>query len=168
MRPITFIYDDLGLLDTASDTVREQLRDLVPMTPATEFADEPIVLDAMPSLDHSDDFMDRVIAMMTDLHVVFTLSALVGERTDLEAALAEPLTLATLNLAGLRRFHGAFDGDYEWDSDDNGLIVNWVSGDEVVRLHVPDPREGTDFTLTAIGPHGNFEWRSYSDLGVDL
>lgn len=168
MRPITFIYDDLGLLDDASERVREQLRDFVPMTPTTEFSDEPIVLDAMPSLDHADDFMDRVIAMATDVNVVFTLSALIGERTDIEAALAEPLTLATLNLAGLRRFHGAFDGEYEWDSDDNGLIVNWANGDAVVRLHVPDPREGTDFILTATGPHGTFEWRSYNDLGVDL
>lgn len=168
MRPITFIYDDIGLLDDASDAVREQLRDLVVMTPATEFADDPIVLDAMPSLDHNDDFMDRVIAMLTDVHVVFTLSALVGERTDLEAALAEPLNLATLNLAGLRRFHGAFDGDYEWDSDDDGLVVLWQNGPEVVRLHVPDPREGTDFSLTAHGPHGEFVWRSYRDLGVAL
>lgn len=168
MRPITFIYDDLGLLDSASDTVREQLRDLVVMTEKTEFTEDPIVLDATPSLDHADDFMDRVIAMSTDLHVVFTLSALVGERTDLEAALAEPLTLATLNLAGLRRFHGAFDGDYEWDSDENGLIVSWENGDEVVRLHVPDPKEGTDFVLVAKGPYGDFEWRSFGDLGVAL
>ena len=168
VRPITFIYDDLGLLDTASDAVREQLRDLVVMTPSTEFADEPIVLDSMPSLDHADDFMDRVIAMMTDLHVVFTLSALVGERTDLEAALAEPLTHATLNLAGLRRFHGAFDGEYEWDSDENGLLVDWAADGATVRLHVPDPREGTDFILTAKGPHGDFEWRSFQELGVAL
>ena len=168
MRPITFIYDDLGLLEVASDTVREQLRDLVVMTERTEFTEDPIVLDAIPSLDHDDDFMDRVIAMLTDLHVVFTLSALVGERTDLEAALAEPLTLATLNLAGLRRFHGAFEGDYEWDSDENGLIVSWQKGDDVVRLHVPDPKEGTDFSLVAKGAHGDFEWRSFSDLGVAL
>lgn len=168
MRPLTFIYDDLGLLESASDSVREQLRDLVEMTEKTEFSEDPIVLDAMPSLDHADDFMDRVIAMLTDLHVVFTLSALVGQRTDLEAALAEPLTLATLNLAGLRRFHGAFDGDYEWDSDENGLLVSWQNGDEVVRLHVPDPKEGTDFVLVAKGPHGNFEWHSYGDLGVAL
>lgn len=168
MRPITFVYDDLGLLDGASDEVRTRLRDLVVMTPTTEFADEPIVLDAMPSLDHDDDFMDRVIAMLTDLHVVFTMSALVGQRDDIEAALAEPLTLATLNLAGLRRFHGAFEGDYEWDSDDNGLIVTWQRGDEIVRLHVPDPREGTDFVLIARGPFGDFEWRSFRDLGVDL
>ena len=168
MRPLTFIYDDLGLLDNASDDVRNQLRDVLPMTPATEFADDPIVLDEMPSLDHADDFMDRVIAMMTDLNVVFTLSALVGQRTDLEAALAEPLTKATLNLAGLRRFHGAFDGDYEWDSDENGMLVEWTNGDEVVRLHVPDPREGTDFTLVAKGPRGNFEWRSFTDLSADL
>lgn len=168
MRPLTFIYDDLGLLDSASETVREQLRDLVVMTEQTEFTDDPIVLDSMPSLDHADDFMDRVIAMMTDLHVVFTLSAFVGERTDLEAALAEPLTLATLNLAGLRRFHGAFDGEYEWDSDDNGLLVSWVNDDQIVRLHVPDPREGTDFSLVAKGPYGDFEWRSFADLGVAL
>lgn len=168
MRPITFIYDDLGWLDNASEPVRHQLRDVVVMTPATEFSTEPIVLDAMPSLDHSEDFMDRVIAMLTDLHVVFTLSALVGERTDIEAALAEPLTLATLNLAGLRRFHRAFDGDYEWDSDDNGLIVSWTNGSELVRLHVPDPREGTDFVLVAKGPRGDFEWRSYTELGVSL
>lgn len=168
MRPITFIYDDLGLLEVASDTVREQLRDLVVMTERTEFTEDPIVLDAMPSLDHDDDFMDRVIAMLTDLHVVFTLSALVGERTDLEAALAEPLTLATLNLAGLRRFHGAFEGDYEWDSDENGLIVSWQKGDDVVRLHVPDPKEGTDFSLVAKGVHGDFEWRSFTDLGIAL
>lgn len=168
MRPITFIYDDLGLLDDASEAVHEKLRDLVVMTPATEFTDEPIVLDAMPSLDHNDDFMDRVIAMMTDVHVVFTLSALVGDRTDLEAVLAEPLTLATLNLAGLRRFHGAFDGEYEWDSDDDGLVVLWHNDTEIVRLHVPDPREGTDFVLTAQGPHGDFEWRSFGDLGVTL
>lgn len=168
MRPITFIYDDLGLLADANEEVRERLRDLVVMTERTEFSDEPIVLDAMPSLDHADDFMDRVIAMLTDLHVVFTMSALVGERTDLEAALAEPLTLATLNLAGLRRFHGAFDGDYEWDSDENGLIVEWVNGEEVVRLHVPDPKEGTDFTLTARGPHGNYDWTSFTDLATAL
>ncbi|MFM2412316.1 MAG: hypothetical protein RLZZ587_649 [Actinomycetota bacterium] len=168
MRPITFIYDDLGLLDDASEAVRTQLRDLVPMTPATEFTDDPIVLDSMPSMDHADDFMDRVIAMATDLHVVFTLSALVGERTDLESALVEPLTLATLNLAGLRRFHAAFAGDYEWDSDENGLIVAWENGKDVVRLHVPDPREGTDFILIAKGSNGDFEWRSFHDLGVAL
>ncbi|MEN9740420.1 MAG: hypothetical protein RLZ72_686 [Actinomycetota bacterium] len=168
MRPLTFIYDDLGLLDDTNDAVREQLRDLVVMTPATEFSAEPIVLDSMPSLDHADDFMDRVIAMATDLHVVFTLSALVGERTDLEAALAEPLTLATLNLAGLRRFHGAFDGEYEWDSDENGLFVSWQNEDQVVRLHVPDPKEGIDFTLVAKGPYGDFEWHSFRELGVAL
>ncbi len=168
MRPITFVYDDLGVLDAASDQVREQLRDLIVMTPQTAFDNEPIVLDALPSDDHGDDFMDRIIAMMTDIHVVFTMSALVGERTDLEAALAEPLSKATLNLAGLRRFHGAFDGTYEWDSDENGLLVEWVNDTETVRLHVPDPREGTDFDLVAKGPHGDHRWRSIADLAVDL
>ena len=93
MRPITFVYDDLGLLDGASDEVRTRLRDLVVMTPVTEFADDPIVLDAMPSLDHDEDFMDRVIAMLTDLHVVFTLSALIGQRNDIGFRVAKTLTL---------------------------------------------------------------------------
>jgi hypothetical protein len=166
MRPVTYLYDDIGLLDSASDTVHRQLRDLVIMTPKTAFEDEPIVLDAMPSTDHGDDFMDRIIAMATDVPVVFTLSALVGERTDIESALAEPLTRATLELAQLRRHHAAWDGDYDWDSDDNGLIVNWVNGPHLVRLHVPDPREGTDFILVAKSPDGDREWRSLTDLAT--
>ncbi len=168
MRPVTYVYDDSGALDDAAGFVRLQLRDLVVMTPATNFEVDPIVLDAMPSTDHGDDFMDRIIAMMTDLPVVFTMSALVGERTDTEAALNEALSKATLNLAGLRRFHGAFDGNYEWDSDDGGLLVQWINGDEVVRLHVPDPREGTDFVLVARGPHGDFTWQSIADLAADI
>lgn len=168
MRPVTYLYDDLGVLDDVDDEVREQLRDVVMMTSETSFDDEPIILDAMPSLDHADDFMDRVVAMMTDLPVVFTTSALIGERPDIAAALAEPLTKATLNLAGLRRFHGAFDGDYEWDSDENGLLVEWTNDDQLVRLHVPDPREGTDFTLVAKGPFGDFTWTSISDLDGDF
>lgn len=168
MRPVTYLYDDVNAIAEMDDEIRERLRDVVIMTPETAFEDEPIILDAMPSLDHADDFMDRVVAMMTDLPVVFTTSALVGERTDVAAALAEPLTKATLNLAGLRRFHGAFDGDYEWDSDDNGLLVEWINDDQLVRLHVPDPREGTDFTLVAKGSFGNFEWRSIADLDVDF
>lgn len=168
MRPATFVYDDRGVLDGASDGVSVALRDVVIMTDETAFDDDPIVLDAMPSLDYADDFMDRVIAMVTDLPVVFTMSALIGERGDVESALAEPLTKATLNLAGLRRFHGAFDGEYEWESDDNGLLVEWSKGNELVRLHVPDPREGHDFTLVARGPFGNFEWSSFTDLAVDL
>lgn len=168
MRPRTFIFDDLGLLDAAGDGTREALRDLLPMTESMTFDDDPIVLDAMPSLDADDDFMDSVIAMLTDCDVVYTLSALVGDRTDLDAALAEPLTKATLNLAGLRRFHGAFDGDYSWDSDENGLLVEWVNDDQLVRLHVPDPREGNDFTLVAKGPFGDFEWTSYRDLSGDF
>lgn len=168
MRPVTYVYDDLGALDSASGMVTLQLRDVVIMTPETAFEDEPIVLDAMPSTDHGDDFMDRLIAMLTDLPVVFTMSTLVGERPDTEAALTEPLSRATLNLAGLRRFHGAFEGNYEWDSDDNGLLVEWVNGDEVVRLHVPDPREGTDFVLVAKGPLGDFTWQSIADLATDF
>ncbi len=164
MRPATYLYDDLGVLDNAAGMVPLYLRDLVVMTPETGFDDEPIVLDAMPSTDHGDDFMDRIIAMLTDLPVVFTMSALIGERTDIEAALGEPLTKATLNLAGLRNSHGAFDGDYEWDSDENGLIVEWNKGDSVVRLHVPDPREGTDFILVATAPGADREWRSLADL----
>ena len=168
MRPVTYVYDDLGTFDAASGMVRLQLRDVVVMTPETAFDDEPIVLDAMPSTDHGDDFMDRLIAMMTDLPVVFTMSALVGERNDTEAALREPLSKATLNLAGLRRFHGAFDGSYEWDSDDNGLLVEWTNGTQLVRLHVPDPREGTDFVLVAKGPAGDFQWHSIADLAADF
>ena len=168
MRPVTYIYDDLGALDNAAGMVPLYLRDLVVMTPETGFDDEPIVLDAMPSTDHGDDFTDRLIAMLTDLPVVFTMSALVGERPDIDGALAEPLSKATLNLAGLRRFHGAFDGDYQWDSDDNGLIVEWTAADAVVRLHVPDPREGTDFVLVAKGPFGDFQWQSITDLAVDF
>lgn len=168
MRPATYVYDDLGVLDTINDLVRLHLRDLVVMTPESAFEDEPIVLDAMPSTDHGDDFMDRIIAMMTDLPVVFTMSALIGERTDVGPALSEPLSKATLNLAGLRKFHGAFDGTYEWNSDENGLLVEWVKGTEVVRLHVPDPREGTDFVLIAKGPYGDFDWRTIGDLAVDL
>lgn len=168
MRPVTYLFDDLQVLATADDDVRERLRDLVVMTPETEMDDEPIVLNAMPSLDHADDFMDRVVAMLTDIPVVFTTSALIGERTDVAAALAEPLTKATLNLAGLRRFHGAFDGDYEWESDENGLLVEWVNDDQIVRLHVPDPREGTDFVLVAKGPFGDFQWRSFAELDADF
>lgn len=164
MRPATYLYDDLGVLDSAGETVRGLLTDLVVMTPDTAFEDEPIVLDAMPSTDHGDDFMDRIIAMVTDIPVVFTMSALVGERTDIESALAEPLSRATLTLARLRREHGAFDGDYDWDSDDNGLIVNWSTGEHLARLHVPDPREGTDFILVAKAPDGDNEWRSMADL----
>lgn len=168
MRPVTYVYDDLGVLDTPSGMVTLQLRDVLVMTPETAFEDEPIVLDAMPSTNHGDDFMDRLIAMMTDLPVVFTMSALAGERPDIEAALKEPLSKATLNLAGLRRFHGAFDGTYEWESDENGLLVEWVNDEELVRLHVPDPREGTDFVLVAKGPHGEFTWQSIADLAADL
>lgn len=168
MRPVTFVYDDRGVLDDVSDLVKLALRDTVIMTPETAFEDEPIVLDAMPSTDHGDDFMDRIIAMMTDLPVVYTMSALTGERADIGPALAEPLSKATLNLAGLRRFHGAFDGIYEWESDENGLLVEWVNGSEVVRLHVPDPREGTDFVLVAKGPNGDFDWRSIADLAGDF
>jgi len=164
MRPATYLYDDTGAFDTVNDLVRLRVRDLVVMTPDTEFADEPIVLDAMPSTDHGDDFMDRIIAMLTDIPVVFTTSALVGERTDIAGALAEPLSAATLALAELRRYHGAFDGEYEWDSDDNGLIVHWQNGDAMVRLHVPDPREGTDFILVAKAPGADREWRSLADL----
>jgi hypothetical protein len=142
------------------------LRNLVVMTPETGFDDEPIVLDAMPSTDHGDDFMDRIIAMLTDIPVVFTMSALIGERTDVESALGEPLTKATLKLAALRSSHGAFDGEYEWDSDENGLIVEWNTSDSVVRLHVPDPREGTDFILVATDPDGKSEWRSMADLAA--
>jgi hypothetical protein len=166
MRPATYIYDDLGALDNAAGMIPLHLRDLVMMTPETGFEDEPIVLDAMPSTDHGDDFMDRIIAMLTDLPVVFTMSALVGERTDIEAALGEPLTRATLYLAGLRKSHGAFDGAYQWDSDDNGLIVEWENGESVIRLHVPDPREGTDFILVATSPDLKVEWRSMADLAV--
>ena len=166
MRPVTYVYDDLGALDNAAGMIPLHLRDLVVMTPETGFDDEPIVLDAMPSTDHGDDFMDRIIAMLTDLPVVFTMSALIGERTDVEAALGEPLTKATLNLAGLRASHAAFDGTYHWDSDDNGLIVEWENGESVVRLHVPDPREGTDFILLATGPDGKVEWRSIADLAA--
>jgi hypothetical protein len=164
MRPATYLYDDTGAFDSVNDLVRLRVRDLVMMTPETEFADEPIVLDAMPSNDHGDDFMDRLIAMLTDIPVVFTTSALAGELEDIGGALAEPLSAATLSLAGLRRHHNAFDGEYEWDSDDNGLIVHWQNGDDFVRLHVPDPREGTDFILVAQGPAGGFEWRSLADL----
>lgn len=166
MRPATYIYDDLGLLDSTSESVRFLLSDLVVMTPDTAFEDEPIVLDAMPSTDHGDDFMDRIIAMATDIPVVFTMSALVGERTDVESALAEPLSRATLALARLRREHGAFAGDYDWDSDDNGLIVNWSTTEHLVRLHVPDPREGTDFILVAKAPGNQREWRSLTDLAT--
>ena len=166
MRPVTYIYDDLGALDNATGMIPLHLRDLVVMTPETGFDDEPIVLDAMPSTDHGDDFMDRIIAMLTDLPVVFTMSALIGERTDVEAALGEPLTKATLNLAGLRASHAAFDGTYHWDSDDNGLIVEWENSESLVRLHVPDPREGTDFILVATGPDGKVEWRSIADLAA--
>jgi hypothetical protein len=95
MRPVTYIYDDLGVLDNAAGMVPLYLRDFVVMTPETGFDDEPIVLDAMPSTDHGDDFMDRIIAMLTDVPVVFTMSALIGERTDIESALAEPLSRAT-------------------------------------------------------------------------
>jgi len=112
MRPATYVYDDLGALDNASGMVSLHLRNLVVMTPETGFDDEPIVLDAMPSTDHGDDFMDRIIAMLTDLPVVFTMSALIGERTDVESALGEPLTKATLKLAALRSSHGAFDGEH--------------------------------------------------------
>jgi hypothetical protein len=168
MRPVTYLYDDVNALVEMDDEIRDRLRDVVIMTPDTAFEDEPIILDAMPSLDHADDFMDRVVAMLTDLPVVFTTSALIGERTDVAAALAEPLTKATLNLAGLRRFHGAFDGEYEWDSDDNGLLVEWINDEQIIRLHVPDPREGTDFTLVAKGSFGNFEWHSIADLDVDF
>lgn len=164
MRPLTFIYDDLGLLPEASARVRELLGDLVVMTETTEFADEPIVLDAAPSMDHTDDFMDRVIALLTDVHVVFTLSALVGDRRDLEAALDEPLTKATLALADLRRTHYAFDGVYEWDSDENGLLVEWIAESGTVRLHVPDPRDGNDFTLAVKGPAGDYSWSSFGDI----
>jgi hypothetical protein len=166
MRPVTYIYDDLGALDNAAGMVPLYLRDLVVMTPETGFDDEPIVLDAMPSTDHGDDFMDRIIAMLTDVPVVFTMSALIGERTDIESALAEPLSRATLALTRLRREHGAFDGDYDWDSDDNGLIVNWSTAEHLVRLHVPDPREGTDFILVAKSPDGDQEWRSLADLAA--
>ena len=166
MRPVTYVYDDLGALDNATGMIPLHLRDLVVMTPETGFDDEPIVLDAMPSTDHGDDFMDRIIAMLTDLPVVFTMSALIGERTDVEAALGEPLTKATLNLAGLRASNAAFDGTYHWDSDDNGLIVEWENGESVVRLHVPDPREGTDFILVATGPDEKVEWRSIADLAA--
>jgi hypothetical protein len=164
MRPLTYVYDDLGLLDAANASVRRAISDLVVMTPDTAFEVEPIVLDAMPSTDHGDDFMDRIIAMVTDIPVVFTMSALVGQRTDVESALAEPLSRATLTLAQLRRDHGAFGGDYDWDSDDNGLIVNWSTAEHLVRLHVPDPREGTDFILVAKSSDGNHEWRSLADL----
>jgi hypothetical protein len=166
MRPVTYLYDDLGLLDSANESVRRLLSDLVIMNPETAFEDEPIVLDAMPSTDHGDDFMDRIIAMATDIPVVFTMSALVGERTDIESALAEPLSRATLALTRLRREHGAFDGDYDWDSDDNGLIVNWSTAEHLVRLHVPDPREGTDFILVAKTPGADREWRSLTDLAA--
>jgi hypothetical protein len=168
MRPVTYIYDDLGALDNAAGMIPLYLRDLVVMTPETGFDDEPIVLDAMPSTDHGDDFMDRIIAMLTDVPVVFTMSALVGERPDIEAALGEPLTKATLKLAGLRKSHDAFDGVYRWDSDDNGLIVEWENGENVIRLHVPDPREGTDFILVAVGPNGKVEWRSMADLAASV
>ena len=164
MRPLTFVYDDTGALNNAPREVTELLDDLLVMTETTQFEDDPIVLDATPSLDHSDDFMDRVIAMLTDVHVVFTMSALTGERRDTAAALAEPLSRATLKLAHLRRFHEAFDGHYEWDSDENGLLVEWVAEGATVRLHVPDPRDGNDFTLVVKGPSGNFEWSSYSDI----
>ena len=87
MRPVTYVYDDLGALDNAAGMIPLHLRDLVVMTPETGFDDEPIVLDAMPSTDHGDDFMDRLIAMLTDLPVVFTMSALVGERPDIDGAL---------------------------------------------------------------------------------
>jgi len=166
MRPATYVYDDLGVLDNAPGMVSLHLRNLVVMTPETGFDDEPIVLDAMPSTDHGDDFMDRIIAMLTDIPVVFTMSALIGERTNVEAALGEPLTKATLKLASLRKSHGAFDGEYEWDSDENGLIVEWNTSDSVVRLHVPDPREGTDFILVATDPDGKSEWRSMADLAA--
>lgn len=168
MRPVTYVYDDLGVLDNPMGMVPLRLRDLVVMTPDTDFDEEPIVLDAMPSTDHGDDFMDRIIAMLTDLPVVFTMSALVGERTDIEAALSETLTKATLTLAGLRASHGAFDGGYQWDSDDNGLIVEWENGAELIRLHVPDPREGTDFVLVAKGSGGTLVWRSMADLATDV
>jgi hypothetical protein len=166
MRPVTYVYDDLGVLVNAAGMIPLYLRDLVVMTPETGFDVEPIVLDAMPSTDHGDDFMDRIIAMLTDVPVVFTMSALIGERTDVEAALGEPLTKATLNLTRLRTSHGAFDGTYQWDSDDNGLIVEWENGESAVRLHVPDPREGTDFILVATGPDGKVEWRSMADLAA--
>ena len=166
MRPLTFVYDDTGALSDASRDVTELLDDLLVMTEATQFEDDPIVLDAMPSLDHADDFMDRVIAMLTDVHVVFTMSALVGERSDTAAALKESLTGATLKLANLRRFHDAFDGHYEWDSDENGLLVEWVSENASVRLHVPDPRDGNDFTLVVKGPSGDFSWSSFADIAA--
>jgi hypothetical protein len=166
VRPLTFVYDDTGALKDASRDVTEMLDDLLVMTEATQFEDDPIVLDAMPSLDHADDFMDRVIAMLTDVHVVFTMSALVGERLDTVATLDEPLTRATLKLANLRRHHEAFDGHYEWDSDENGLIVEWVSENATVRLHVPDPREGNDFTLVVKGPSGDYSWSSFADIAV--
>jgi hypothetical protein len=164
MRPLTFVYDDTGTLNGASHEVTEALSNLLVMTESTQFDDDPIVLDAMPSLDHSDDFMDRVIALLTDVHVVFTMSALIGERRDTTAALAEPLTRATLKLVALRRFHEAFDGNYEWDSDENGLLVEWVAVGATIRLHVPDPRDGSDFTLVAKGPDGDFTWTSFADI----
>jgi hypothetical protein len=68
----------------------------------------------------------------------------------------------------LRTSQDAFDGTYHWDSDDNGLIVEWENGENVVRLHVPDPREGTDFILVATGPGGKVEWRSMADLAVSI
>jgi hypothetical protein len=166
MRPLTFVYDDTGVLDKAPRDVTELLDDLLVMTESTQFEDDPIVLDAMPSIDHADDFMDRVIAMLTDVHVVFTMSALVGERADTKAALAEPLTRATLKLANLRRVHEAFGGNYEWDSDENGLIVEWVSETGTVRLHVPDPRDGNDFTLVVKGVSGDFSWTSFAEIAA--
>jgi hypothetical protein len=166
MRPLTFVYDDTGALSSAPREVTELLGDLLVMTETTQFEDDPIVLDATPSLDHSDDFMDRVIALLTDVHVVFTMSALTGERRDTAAALAEPLTRATLKLAHLRRFHEAFDGHYEWDSDENGLLVEWVSEKAMVRLHVPDPRDGDDFTLVVKGPLGDYQWSSFAEIAA--
>ena len=168
MRPETYIFDDLGMLNNPSEAIRNQLRDVLIATDDTEYSNEPIVLDASESSDANDDFMDRVIAMLTDIPVVFYLSTLIGDSRDVEKALGEPLAKATLNLAGLRRFHGAFDGDYEWSSDDNGLLVEWKNQDALLRLFVSDPKEGTDFTLVAKGPFGDFEWSSFTDLSGDF
>ena len=168
MRPETYVFDDLGMLNNPSEAIRNQLRDVLIATDDTEYSNEPIVLDASEGSDANDDFMDRVIAMLTDLPVVLYLSTLIGESKDIEKALSAPLAKATLNLAGLRRFHGAFDGEYEWSSDDNGLLVEWKNQDELVRLFVPDPKEGTDFTLIARGRFGDFEWSSFVDLSGEF
>jgi hypothetical protein len=58
------------------------------------------------------------------------------------------------------------DAKYEWDSDENGLIVEWVSETGTVRLHVPDPRDGNDFTLVVKGASGDFSWTSFAEIAA--